>query len=40
MREIVTDRLVLRRFYESDYDDLYEFLSQLADNEFEEKVGA
>lgn len=35
MRKIVTDRLILRRFCESDYDDLYEFLSQLEDNEFE-----
>lgn len=35
MKKIVTDRLILRAFRESDYDDLYEFLSQLADNEFE-----
>ena len=35
MREIVTERLILRVFSESDYDDLYEFLSQLEDNEFE-----
>lgn len=35
MREIVTGRLILRGFCESDYDDLYEFLSQLEDNEFE-----
>ncbi len=33
--EIVTERLVLRAFRESDYDDLYEFLSQLRDDEFE-----
>ena len=35
MDEIVTERLVLRGFQESDYDDLFEFLSQLRDNEFE-----
>lgn len=35
MKEIVTERLVLRPFHESDYDDLYEFLSQLRDDEFE-----
>ena len=33
--EIKTDRLLLRRFRESDYDDLFEFLSQLEDDEFE-----
>ena len=33
--EIKTDRLLLRRFRTSDYDDLFEFLSQLADDEFE-----
>lgn len=32
---IETERLVLRIFTETDYDDLYEFLSQLRDNEFE-----
>ena len=32
---IETERLVLRVFTETDYDDLYEFLSQLRDNEFE-----
>ena len=32
---IETKRLVLRPFEESDYDDLYEFLSQLRDDEFE-----
>lgn len=36
MQEIETDRLVLRTFRESDYDDLYEFLAQLEDNEFSE----
>ncbi len=35
MREIITRRLVLRAFRETDYDDLYEFLSQLRDDEFE-----
>ena len=33
--EIKTARLFLRRFRESDYDDLFEFLSQLEDDEFE-----
>ena len=32
---IETSRLILRPFCEEDYDDLYEFLSQLKDNEFE-----
>ena len=35
MKTITTERLVLRPFRESDYDDLYEFLSQLRDDEFE-----
>ena len=35
MKEIRTRRLILRPFAESDYDDLYEFLSQLEDDEFE-----
>ena len=35
MEPIVTDRLILGGFQESDYDDLYEFLSRLRDNEFE-----
>ncbi len=35
MREIRTSRLLLRPFRESDYDDLFEFLSQLKDDEFE-----
>ncbi len=35
MKEIRTDRLILRPFKESDYDDLFEFLSQLEDDEFE-----
>ena len=33
--EIRTSRLLLRRFKESDYDDLFEFLSQLENDEFE-----
>ena len=39
MNEIKTERLILRPFRESDYDDLYEFLSQLKDDEFEEYPG-
>ena len=35
MREIQNRRLLLRPFRESDYDDLFEFLSQLEDDEFE-----
>lgn len=35
MKEIRTRRLLLRAFRESDYDDLFEFLSQLRDDEFE-----
>ncbi len=35
MKEITTERLILRPFAESDYDDLYEFLSRLRDDEFE-----
>ena len=35
MQEIRTERLLLRAFRESDYDDLFEFLSQLIDDEFE-----
>ena len=33
--KIETKRLILRPFEESDYDDLYEFLSQLENDEFE-----
>ena len=33
--EIKTKRLIVQPFAESDYDDLYEFLSQLEDDEFE-----
>ncbi len=35
MNTITTQRLILRKFRETDYDDLFEFLSQLADDEFE-----
>ena len=35
METLVTERLVLRQFREGDYDDLYEFLAQLRDDEFE-----
>ncbi len=35
MADIITPRLRLRPFTEADYDDLYEFLSQLRDDEFE-----
>ena len=33
--KIETKRLILRPLEQSDYDDLYEFLSQLEDDEFE-----
>lgn len=39
MKEIITERLILREFTESDYDDLFEFLSQLKDDEFEGYLG-
>ena len=35
MKEIRTKRLLLRPFRESDYDDLFEFLFQLREDEFE-----
>ena len=35
MERIETDRLILRPFQESDYGDLFEFLYQLRDDEFE-----
>ena len=35
MKEIRTKRLILRPFRETDYDDLFEFLSQLENDEFE-----
>ncbi|MDO4193736.1 MAG: hypothetical protein Q4D24_10570 [Erysipelotrichaceae bacterium] len=34
--EIKTARLLLSRFRESDYDDLFEFLPKLEDDEFED----
>ncbi len=33
--ELITERLILRPFQETDLDDLYEFLSQLENDEFE-----
>ncbi len=35
MERIETERLILRPFTESDYDDLFEFLVQLRDDEYE-----
>lgn len=35
MKEIKTERLLLRAFKESDYDDLFEYLSQLENDGFE-----
>lgn len=35
MKTIETERLILRPFAESDYDDLFEFLYQLRDDEYE-----
>ena len=35
METLVTERLVLRQFRKEDYDDLYVFLSELRDDEFE-----
>lgn len=35
MARIETQRLILRKFKESDYDDLFEFLHQLENDEFE-----
>ena len=35
MKRIETERLILRTFEEKDYDDLYEFLSQRRDDEYE-----
>lgn len=32
---IETERLILRKFMNTDYDDLYEYLAQLKDDEFE-----
>lgn len=39
MNKIFTERLVLRPFAESDYDDIFEFLKQLENNEFERISG-
>ncbi len=35
MKEINMERLILRAFRETDYDDLFEYLSQLEDDDFE-----
>ena len=35
MKEILTGRKILRPFREDDYDDLFGFLAQLEDDEFE-----
>ena len=35
MKTIETERLILRNFEDSDYDDLFEFLSQRKEDEFE-----
>ena len=35
MKEIKTERLLLQAFRELDYDDLFEYLSQLENDEFE-----
>ena len=39
MENIETERLILRGFTEDDYDDLYEFLSQRRDDQFEAYPG-
>ncbi len=39
MEKILTNRLILRAFEEKDYDDLYEFLSQRKDDQFEAYPG-
>lgn len=39
MNQIETERLILRNFEERDYDDLYEFLSQRKDDDFEAYPG-
>lgn len=39
MNTIETNRLILRNFKEEDYDDLYEFLSQRKDDDFEAYPG-
>ena len=35
MKPLMTDRLILRNFEESDYEDVYEFLSQRKEDDFE-----
>lgn len=39
MEKLETERLILRNFLETDYDDLYEFLSQRKDDKFEAYPG-
>ncbi len=39
MKRIETERLILRNFEETDYDDVYEFLSQRENDEFEAYPG-
>ena len=39
MPELRTERLILRPFRETDHSDLYEFLSQLENDEFENYPG-
>ena len=39
MQNLETERLILRNFLETDYDDLYEFLSQRKDDKFEAYPG-
>ncbi len=39
MKEIKIGKLLLRAFKESDYDDLFEYLSQLENDEFEGYLG-
>ena len=40
MNEIPTPRLILRPFRETDYNDLYEFLSQLREDAEEDLLSA
>ena len=35
MKKIETERLILRNFEESDYEDLFEFLAQRKEDDFE-----
>lgn len=39
IKMLETERLILRKFEETDYDDLYEFLSQRKDDDFEAYPG-